>query len=60
MQFSAAQIAMIISGKIEGNADTSVASFGKIEEAQKGQLAFGIGRNAIGGMYYFVFTAAKH
>jgi UDP-3-O-[3-hydroxymyristoyl] glucosamine N-acyltransferase len=40
MQFSAAQIAMIVSGKIEGNADAAVASFGKIEEAQKGQLAF--------------------
>src|SRR5579871_4385909 len=40
MQFSAAQIAIIINGKVEGNAETSVASFGKIEEAQAGQLAF--------------------
>lgn len=40
MQFTAAQIAMMISGKVEGNADAAVASFGKIEEAQKGQLAF--------------------
>lgn len=40
MQFSAAQIAMMISGKVEGNADASVASFGKIEEAIEGQLAF--------------------
>ena len=40
MQFSATQIAMIIGGKIEGNADASVASFGKIEEAKEGQLAF--------------------
>lgn len=40
MQFTAAQIAMMINGKVEGNADTSVASFGKIEEAQSGQLAF--------------------
>lgn len=40
MQFTAAQIAMMINGKIEGNADTAVASFGKIEEAQQGQLAF--------------------
>lgn len=40
MQFSAAQIAIIISGKVEGNADEMVASFGKIEEAQQGQLAF--------------------
>lgn len=40
MQFTAAQIAMMINGKIEGNADIAVASFGKIEEAQKGQLSF--------------------
>lgn len=40
MQFSATQIALIINGKVEGNADTSVVSFGKIEDAQPGQLAF--------------------
>lgn len=40
MQFTAAQIAMIIGGKIEGNAEAAVTSFGKIEEAQEGQLAF--------------------
>ena len=40
MQFTAAQIAMIINGKIECNAETAVTSFGKIEEAQEGQLAF--------------------
>ena len=40
MQFSAAQIALIISGKVEGNADTTVSSFGKIEEARSNQLAF--------------------
>ena len=40
MQFTAAQIAMMINGKVEGNADVAVTSFGKIEEAQKGQLAF--------------------
>ncbi|MBC7423236.1 MAG: UDP-3-O-(3-hydroxymyristoyl)glucosamine N-acyltransferase [Ferruginibacter sp.] len=40
MQFSAAQIAMIINGKVEGNAEVSVGSFGKIEEAIEGQLAF--------------------
>ena len=40
MQFSAAQIAMMINGKVEGDAEVSVASFGKIEEAQAGQLAF--------------------
>jgi UDP-3-O-[3-hydroxymyristoyl] glucosamine N-acyltransferase len=40
MQFSAAQIAMMIGGQVEGNAEATVASFGKIEEAQEGQLAF--------------------
>lgn len=40
MQFSAAQIALLINGKVEGNASTSVSSFGKIEEAREGQLAF--------------------
>jgi UDP-3-O-[3-hydroxymyristoyl] glucosamine N-acyltransferase len=40
MQFSAAQIAMMIDGRVEGNAETAVASFGKIEEALAGQLAF--------------------
>jgi len=40
MTFSAAQIAMMINGTIEGNADATVATFGKIEEAQAGQLAF--------------------
>ncbi|HTB99436.1 MAG TPA: UDP-3-O-(3-hydroxymyristoyl)glucosamine N-acyltransferase [Ferruginibacter sp.] len=40
MQFSAAQIAMIVNGNVEGNSEVSVGSFGKIEEAQSGQLAF--------------------
>lgn len=40
MQFSATQIALMIGGKVEGNGDTTVDSFGKIEEAQAGQLAF--------------------
>lgn len=40
MQFNAAQIASIINGKIEGDAAISVSSFGKIEQAQNGQLAF--------------------
>jgi UDP-3-O-[3-hydroxymyristoyl] glucosamine N-acyltransferase len=40
MTFSAAQIAMLINGKVEGNANATVASFGKIEEAKEGQLAF--------------------
>ncbi len=40
MQFSAAQIAALINGKIEGDADVTVDSFGKIEEAVAGQLSF--------------------
>lgn len=40
MQFTAAQIAMLINGKTEGNAAAVVHSFGKIEEARGGQLSF--------------------
>jgi len=40
MTFSAAQIAMLINGKTEGDAATLVGGFGKIEEAVAGQLAF--------------------
>ncbi len=40
MQFSAAQIALIIHAGVEGNPDATVESFGKIEEAKPGQLAF--------------------
>jgi UDP-3-O-[3-hydroxymyristoyl] glucosamine N-acyltransferase len=40
MQFTATQIALMIGGKVEGNADAAVVSFGKIEEAKAGQLAF--------------------
>jgi len=40
MQFTAAQIAMLINGTVEGDANAAVSSFGKIEEAQNGQLAF--------------------
>ncbi len=40
MMFSAAQIAMLIKAKVEGNAEASVNSFSKIEEAKEGQLAF--------------------
>lgn len=40
MQFTAAQISLIINGKVEGNAEVSVTSFGKIEEAMEGQLTF--------------------
>ncbi len=40
MQFSAIQIALLIGGRVEGNSETTVGSFGKIEEAKTGQLAF--------------------
>src|SRR4051812_35118354 len=40
MQFTAAQISILLNGKIEGNADATVTSFGKIEEAEQGQLTF--------------------
>ena len=40
MQFSATQIAQMINGRIEGDAEVTVDSFGKIEEAGAGQLAF--------------------
>lgn len=40
MQFTAAQIAKLINGKIEGNENEVVTSFGKIEEAKKSQLTF--------------------
>jgi len=40
MQLTAAQIAVLVNGKVDGNADIAVDSFGKIEEAQQGQLAF--------------------
>ncbi|WP_455075561.1 UDP-3-O-(3-hydroxymyristoyl)glucosamine N-acyltransferase [Porphyromonas catoniae] len=40
MQFSAAQIAPLIDGRIEGNASVSVSGFGKIETAKEGDLAF--------------------
>lgn len=40
MQFTATQISLLINGKIEGNADVAVTSFGKIEEAKSHQLTF--------------------
>ncbi len=40
MQFTATQIALLINGKLEGDAAAIVASFGKIEEARDGQLSF--------------------
>jgi UDP-3-O-[3-hydroxymyristoyl] glucosamine N-acyltransferase len=40
MQFTAAQLASLIGATIEGDAEVSVHAFGKIEEAQPGQLSF--------------------
>ena len=40
MQFTAKQIAELINGAIEGDPAVTVSSFGKLEEATKGQLAF--------------------
>jgi UDP-3-O-[3-hydroxymyristoyl] glucosamine N-acyltransferase len=40
MTFTAQQIAMMTGGKVEGDPNAAVASFGKIEEATAGQLAF--------------------
>lgn len=40
MTFPAAQIALLINGKTEGDPNVSVASFGKIEEAKEGELSF--------------------
>ncbi|WP_018629852.1 UDP-3-O-(3-hydroxymyristoyl)glucosamine N-acyltransferase [Niabella aurantiaca] len=40
MTFTASQIAAMINGRIEGDAEAAVGNFGKIEEAQEGQLSF--------------------
>lgn len=40
MLFTASQIAMLINAKVEGDPDTAVNSFGKIEEAGESQLSF--------------------
>ncbi|HEX5025570.1 MAG TPA: UDP-3-O-(3-hydroxymyristoyl)glucosamine N-acyltransferase, partial [Agriterribacter sp.] len=40
MTFTAAQIALLINAKIEGNEEAIVSSFNKIEDARDGQLAF--------------------
>jgi UDP-3-O-[3-hydroxymyristoyl] glucosamine N-acyltransferase len=40
MQFTAKQIADLINGTIEGDPEVAVSSFGKLEEATEGQLAF--------------------
>ncbi len=40
MQFSAAQIALLVNGTVEGDPAAVVDSFAKIEEAEAGQLSF--------------------
>ena len=40
MKINAERIAQLINGKVEGDVAIEVSSFGKIEEAQQGQLAF--------------------
>ncbi len=40
LQFSAQQIALMIQGKVEGDALATVSQFGKIEEATAGQISF--------------------
>ncbi len=40
MTFTASQIALLVNGKIEGDATVSVSNFGKIEEAKAGDIAF--------------------
>lgn len=59
MQFSATQIALMIGGKVEGNGDTTVDSFGKIEEAQAGQLAFWQTQNETFVQYQRLYNSRK-
>ncbi len=40
MTFPALQIALLVNGKVEGDPDKTVVSFGKIEEAKEGELSF--------------------
>lgn len=40
MTFPASQIAFLVNGKVEGDPNVAVSSFGKIEEAREGQLSF--------------------
>ncbi len=40
MKFTAAQIAALISGEVDGNPEVSVCDFAKIEEARPGSLTF--------------------
>lgn len=40
MEFTAEQIAGVIGGKVEGDANASVFTFAKIEEGKKGAISF--------------------
>ena len=40
LAFNAQQVAMMIQGKVEGEATVEVSQFGKIEEAKKGEISF--------------------
>ncbi len=40
LEFNAQQVAMMIQGKVEGDATIAVKQFGKIEEATQGQISF--------------------
>jgi UDP-3-O-[3-hydroxymyristoyl] glucosamine N-acyltransferase len=40
LAFNAQQVALMIQGKVEGDANVSVTQFGKIEEATSGQISF--------------------
>lgn len=40
IQFSAQQIALMVQGQVEGDANLLVQNFGKIEEAKKGDISF--------------------
>ncbi len=40
MKFPAAQIGLLVNGKIEGDPNVVVSSFGKIEEAKNSSLLF--------------------
>ncbi len=40
MNFSASQIAQLIQGTVEGDLETTIHGFGKIEEAQQGEITF--------------------
>lgn len=40
MEFSASQIAALVSGKVEGDGNVTVSTFAKIEEGHKGAISF--------------------